>query len=326
MTIFSLLTKITATTPVAESVASRCLRGRLSSFDCTWCLDSCAANALSLQNGKIQIDNARCTGCGRCTAVCPAEALVMENFDLYRMLDECDSFEDCVFNCPRQKQTFPKELPLPCIGVLSIEALLSIALKGNGPVYFNLLACPDCRQFQGVEAFVETVERVQKTIAPHPGTKLLAIRAPSQLPLVQQRDRRSFLLGLGSNVASLVKSRDATATHLAKKEPFEANNRRLPEKTALLTKVIMAQSSTLVPTLLAQNSPTLSLTDSCTLCPRCTGMCPTGAVKLVRQEDKSKKLSFAAGRCTGCGLCAAFCKVQAITITPSLMASKRVGT
>lgn len=316
MTIFSLLTKTAATTPVAEIVVGRCLRGRLSSFDCTRCLDSCAANALSLQNGKIQIDHTRCTGCGRCTAVCPAEALVFAGFDLCRMLDECDSFADYVVNCPRQKQTFPKELPLPCIGVLSIETLLSIALKGNGPVYFNLLACPDCPQFQGVAAFVETLERVQKATAPHLDTDLRAIRAASQLPAVLPRDRRSFLLGLGSNVASLVQSRYATRPSLSKKESTKANSRRLPEKTALLEKVIMAQDSALVPTLLAQCTPTLSLTDSCTFCPRCTGMCPTGAIKLVRQEDNSKKLSFAGNRCTGCGLCAAFCKVQAITINP----------
>jgi hypothetical protein len=133
------------------------------------------------------------------------------------MLDECDSFEDCVFNCPRQKQPFPKELPLPCIGVLSIEALLSIALKGNGPVYFNLLACPDCPQFQGVAAFVEIVERVQKTIGPHLGTDLRAICAAAQLPDILPRDRRSFLLGLGSNVASLVQSSYATKPPLSKK-------------------------------------------------------------------------------------------------------------
>lgn len=324
MTIFSLLTKTAGTTPVAEIVAGRCLRGRLSSFDCTRCLDSCAANALSLQNGKIQIDNTSCTGCGRCTAVCPAEALIFAGFDLYRMLDECDSFEDCVFNCPRQKQAFPKELPLPCIGVLSIEALLSIALKGNGPVYFNLLACPDCPQFEGVEAFVETLARVQKTIDTYLGTKLLAIRAPSQLPIVQQRDRRSFLFGLGSNVASLVKSRYATKPPRSKKEPNKANGRRPPEKTALLEKVIMAQDSAVSSMLLRQCTPTLSLTDSCTLCPRCTGMCPTGAIKLVRQEDNSKKLSFSAGRCTGCGLCAAFCKAQAIIIKPGSYCTFRV--
>ena len=318
MNILSLLTKTAGTTPVAEIVAGRCLRRRLSSFDCTRCLDSCAANALSLQNGKIHIDNTRCTGCGRCTAVCPAEALIFAGFDLCRMLDECDSFADYVFNCPRQKQTFPRELPLHCIGVMSNEALLTIALKGNGPVYFNLLACPDCPQFQGVAAFVETVERVQKMIAPFLGTTLRVICEASQLPAVLPRDRRSFLRGLGSNVVSLVQSRYATKPFRAEKEPIKANSRRLPEKTALLEKVIMAQDSAVSSVLLAQCTPTLSLTNSCTLCPRCTGMCPTGAIKLVRQEDNSKKISFAGGRCAGCGLCAAFCKVQAITISGPL--------
>ncbi len=316
MTTFSLLTKTAAMSPVAEIVAGRCLRGRLSGFDCTRCLDGCTADALSLQNGRIQIDNTRCTGCGRCTAVCPAEALVFAGFDLCRKLDECDSFVDYVFNCPRQKQAFPKEFPLPCIGVLSTETLLSIALKGNGPVYFNLLACPDCPQFQGVAAFVETLKRVQKILGPHPGadTDLRTICEASHLPAILPRDRRSFLRGLGSNVVALVQSRYATKPSRAEKETIKANSRRLPEKTALLEKVIMAQESAVSSILLAQCVPTLSLTNSCNFCPRCTGMCPTGAIKLVRQEDNSKKLSFSGGRCTGCGLCAAFCKVRAITI------------
>jgi formate hydrogenlyase subunit 6/NADH:ubiquinone oxidoreductase subunit I len=202
--------------------------------------------------------------------------------------------------------------------VLSIEALLSIALKGNGSVYFNLLACPNCAQFQGITAFVETVECVQKTIGLYLGTDLRAICAPCQLPRVLPRDRRSFLQGLGYNVVSLVQNHYATKPPLSKKEPTKSNSRRLPEKTALLEKIIMAQDSALVPTLLAQCTPTLILTDSCTFCPRCTGMCPTGAIKLVRQENNSKQLSFAGGRCTGCGLCAAFCKVQAITISGPL--------
>jgi ferredoxin len=48
-------------------------------------------------------------------------------------------------------------------------------------------------------------------------------------------------------------------------------------------------------------------------------MCPTGAIKLERQCDNGKKLTFAATRCTGCGLCAAFCKMKAITVNAPLI-------
>ena len=319
VTTTSSLIATTGMTPVAEIVDSRCLRRRLNGFDCSRCVDNCAANALTISDGKVQRENERCTGCGRCTVVCPAEAMVLADFELYPMLEECDSFEDTVFTCPRQKQAFPNQLPLPCVALLSIEALLFIALKGNGPVYFNLLACPTCPQFQEVEKFPASLARVQQTIGRDLCAELIALRDTSQLPRIPERDRRSFLFDLGGRVVSLVKNRYGTGEPRQSTEQPQSRSRRLPQKTALLEKVILAQDSGVATTLLAQCTPTISLTESCTLCPRCTGMCPTGAIKLERQGDNGKKLTFAATRCTGCGLCAAFCKMKAITVNAPLI-------
>lgn len=42
---------------------------------CGLCLSSCAAGAISLVEGRAQIDSAACKGCGRCAAVCPRGAI-----------------------------------------------------------------------------------------------------------------------------------------------------------------------------------------------------------------------------------------------------------
>jgi ferredoxin len=265
----------------------------------------------------VYLENEKCTGCGRCTAVCPAETFVFPNYDLYRMLDECDTFEDTVFTCHRQKQAFPNEFHIPCVGTLSNEALLYIGLKGNGPVYFNLIACPECTQFPIVKKFRASLAHVQKFLAHDLCSDLIAMTELSQLPGILDKDRRSFLLDIGGNVVSLVKSRYKTS--IPKKTPPQPKGRRIPKKTALLEKAILAQDSIVATQLSARCAPRISLTKSCTLCPRCTGMCPTGAIKLERQHDKTKALSFAATKCTGCGLCAAFCKMNAITVSAPLL-------
>jgi ferredoxin len=57
----------------------------------------------------------------------------------------------------------------------------------------------------------------------------------------------------------------------------------------------------------------LTATESCTRCPLCSGMCPTGALKR-KKKDGSNHLFFTSENCSGCGLCVEFCKKNALTL------------
>lgn len=57
-------------------VPERCVAVRNRNAKCRRCLDACLANAITIGNNKLAVDNKICVACGACTAVCPTEALV----------------------------------------------------------------------------------------------------------------------------------------------------------------------------------------------------------------------------------------------------------
>jgi NAD-dependent dihydropyrimidine dehydrogenase PreA subunit len=49
----------------------------------------------------INIDDAKCTGCGQCVDACPASALALEN-DKAKVNDECLDCGVCADECPNE--------------------------------------------------------------------------------------------------------------------------------------------------------------------------------------------------------------------------------
>jgi Fe-S-cluster-containing hydrogenase component 2 len=47
----------------------------------------------------IRVDNEKCTGCGACVEVCPAEAIAVENGKAV-VSDECLECGACIGECP----------------------------------------------------------------------------------------------------------------------------------------------------------------------------------------------------------------------------------
>ena len=59
---------------------------------------------------EITIDESKCTGCGECVDICPAEVLTMENEkSKVAQIEECLGCESCVETCPEDAITLSGE-------------------------------------------------------------------------------------------------------------------------------------------------------------------------------------------------------------------------
>ncbi|EOV9016123.1 4Fe-4S binding protein [Cronobacter muytjensii] len=61
--------------PAPPGVGARCARKRLRRSRCEHCVARCPTGALAWRDGDIHLLAERCTGCGICLFVCPADAL-----------------------------------------------------------------------------------------------------------------------------------------------------------------------------------------------------------------------------------------------------------
>jgi len=303
---------ISDTTQSLEFVEKRCLRRRLNSCDCRSCLDCCPAGALSLENRKVQLDIDKCSGCMQCTGVCPAEAFLLPGYDIEKHFrPSTPDTELSVFSCTRQSQVHPEERVVPCLGIFSPELLLFTGMTGPPVTAFNVAECPRCENKKVADSFLFSLKYLQEHASDLLTTEFLTLEHPHHLESLRIDNRRSFLTGLKNNLISFA------ASHVGKQPVKETEasvkNRRVPRKLRLIEKLIERVDAGKKELILSFCVYRMSVNSQCTLCPRCTGICPTGALKVDRVNGE-KQLLFKNALCSGCGLCVTFCRENAINL------------
>lgn len=291
-----------------------CLRSRLRGFSCRKCVEICAHQALTDTSGEIIYDQNKCTGCGSCVAVCSNGSFSFEGLDIQKEVERTLTLPNLIVSCRKCDYIADNEVRIPCVGIVTEELLVSLGLKRQHALIFNLTECATCHNHLSAKMFWGKLQHVQKNIGHLFRAQILACRSVDDLPKPKQPDRRGFLLNLGGNAADIVRNQfETVGTQTQRPE----KSRRIPTRVQVLVKLLQDQEL-YREELFECCLPALKVSDECNLCPRCTGMCPTGALK-VRREKNGKSLFFDRHLCSACGLCVEFCKVRAISMNEAII-------
>lgn len=291
--------------------SERCLRRRLSRFSCTLCIDNCPSQALELVKGQVHFDQFQCTACGRCVSVCPSETFESTTANIYREIKNKKT-DNVLFSCYGHQTGTPEEITLPCLGIISPEVILYLASSKYTSVSLNTEGCSKCGNSKAAHSLLKSIELLRTDFSDFINTTIKVSNRPGTNTEVPSVRRRSFLQTIGKEISELVSSQIS-----AKKAPESTAQtaiKKLSAKRKLLNESPLFKDAHVRDKL----CPQMVLTEACTLCPLCTGMCPTGALKRVRSNNAGKTLSFTPLLCSECGLCEDFCPRKAITISKVL--------
>lgn len=247
-----------------------------------------------------------------CTALCPNDAFEAKGYNLEKRIQSLSPEKDLFVSCSRQTQIHPDELVVPCVGALSLAHLLALCLKPSGKIIFNVSACESCENKAAADRLETQVTFLKENHHDIIEAELTTLQTATETmsPLAAE-NRRSFLMGMKNSLVSAVESQLPTLQH----DPSdgESRNRRVPRKVKLvkdLLKQLDQKKKEFVSSLCLYE---IRVTDNCTLCPLCKGICPTGAIK-IEKVDKEKTLVIDNTLCSGCGLCITFCKKDALRL------------
>lgn len=299
-----------------------CAHQRSGQPGCTRCLETCPADALASRQGRveawIEVDPNRCHGAGSCTSVCPTGAIEyrlprpapLEGYlaGLLAAYREAAGEHPVVrFVTTSRHLTEPAEaaghvldIELEELGAAGLDHWLAALAAGAAEVRLQRdAATPATLQHQLEAQFAQA-------------TALLTAlgHAPGRLAWLPVEDDGS--------------ARDALPREIplvARPQPPREGGKR--ERLNATLDWLAAQGTPHgEPHPLPAGAPFGAIEvdlERCTLCQGCVALCPTPA--LSGGDDTTPRLAFREADCIQCGLCAAGCPEQAITLAPGFLAA-----
>jgi ferredoxin len=297
-----------------------CAHSRSQITGCTRCLEVCAMEAIDPAGDHVVIDPYVCAGCGNCAAVCPTGAAsyalppvdallgrVRALLGAYREAGGRDAvvlFHDGYHGAPLVAE-LGEALP-PNVLAFEVNEIKQLGLEA----------------FSGALAYGASAVRVLSRRDPKNGIVALG-------GTIALANAFAGALGYGADACGLVPADTAeglaiglSLAPLGTPAPEPATFLPLGDKRGLLEVTLRTQHRVAPAPVdlvaLPAGAPfgTLDVdVDGCTLCLSCVTACPTGA--LSAGEDRPS-LRFAESACVQCGLCAATCPEDVITLKPQL--------
>ena len=276
-----------ATDPRPRYTESRCLLYKNSVGGCDRCYQVCPHGAVRLEGFRVELDEVLCTGCGLCTGVCPGVALEYPLGAIQEALIRGKGQIRC-------SKAEGKGEEVLCLGRLT-PGLLAEAGSRFGKVVLARGDCATCRI--GGPSVPEHLERMAEEARRYHPVAVEVMEGPLPGEPVGRRELFQALLG----------SARRAAAEMVPEPPLPATEEEKGLPAELRLRLVAARRASEV------RWPRIRVEEGCTLCPVCANVCPTEAVRRVR-EGEEYVLLLKVEACTGCGACVESCPPQVIRL------------
>ncbi|CAA6804986.1 MAG: Iron-sulfur cluster-binding protein [uncultured Sulfurovum sp.] len=299
---------------------SACVRATSKFSECTKCVDACPESIQLLDNlpsfaNKTGVEAAACIG------VCPTEAFSLSDFSttefFFTFLDSKIRLISPKFN-------------VPCISVLSVEHLISLALASEESITLDMSSYDvESILYDQIDARIDEANFVLSSFS----DKRLETNSQKAQEIKEEKNieeertsRRSFLgnaslKGVVKHKMSFdeaVEAEELKAFQLDRATIAKIKEKHLPDKRKILFTTLKHINKPEIFEVLAEEDVSFVsqkyVDDSCTNCQICYRICPTGALS---SDGKFSLINFDSMLCVKCRLCHDVCEPDAIKLQPS---------
>ncbi len=300
--------------------AALCVRATSKFSTCTQCVDA--------TQGLVQIEEqlptfAKGTGieAAACVGACPTEAFSLSDFSVTEFFF---TFLDS------KVRLISRKINVPCLSVLSVEHLISLALASDTPVTLDLHDYEkESHLYSVIAARIEEANFVLSAFS----DKALQVNVETAVEYdnsteeaEEVSDRRSFLRNTAS-LKGVVKHKkefdDAVEAQELHRFEIDASmtqkikDKHLPDKRKILFTMLKHAQKPEAYEVLAQEDVSFVsqkfVDESCTNCQICYRICPTGALS---SNGRFSLINFDAMLCVKCHLCHDVCEPASIQLQP----------
>lgn len=298
---------------------SSCVRATSKFSDCTKCIDACP-ESIQLVDNLPSFANDTGVEAAACVGVCPTEAFSLSDF----------STTEFFFTFLESKiRLISPKLNVPCLSVLSVEHLISLALASNEEITLDLSSYDEQSiLYEQIDARIEEANFVLSSFSDKKLVsnvdKIDTAQTKSE-ETEEETSRRSFLGN--ASLKGVIKHKmtfdEAVESDELKTFALDAaviakiREKNLPDKRKILFTTLKHTGVPESFEVLAEEDISFTsqkfVDESCTNCQICYRICPTGALST---DNKFSLINFDAMLCVKCRLCHDVCEPDAIQLQP----------
>ena len=285
--------------------SSHCLHVRFKNYSCQSCKNICPAKAINIENNQITIDESRCNQCGLCAHICPTETFFIEQERLSAYEEKIHDKEQVCITCAKQSNN-EQDISLPCLSLLTPEMLMIAVIKRIPvQIFYQNKICDSCDLSFDQQYLIKWVNKWNSLFTDNDKAIIINDSNLKKSKLKGISRREFFTSG-----KSKVKKQVGSFIYDSFKKDTVKDKIQLSDKRQYLKQFIKLDRyyGTIIDREIAKQLKLINInvSEECTVCGRCSVICPTGAL-ITKKEENNKVLYFEPIKCIDCDVCIKQC-------------------